>query len=324
MSSTSTPGIVSQWWSHWFGSHSEAERQVKRLQNQGSNIVRLAHTAAMVMLVLISLATLITLGRSTFEAVQASVSKGQADWMRILALTILFTLVLCMDIAVFYGSSMIRVLWSRGAERSAMLPHAIVVVLVATLEGFTYWAMILTYEHPNTPLEYYVGMARAFGAPALAIYLTLAMVVSVTKSDILNVAAVQSGIVAVQQVSHLASATDTPIQQVWMIFDAASGATKDDARVHRMIQAVSNTGGVRYVESDPTPPNNGGTPILLAGVGEPDLQRVERYLLEQPHAKAADIASALGISELDAKRYVAKLMTLHLNNASRQYLQIAQ
>lgn len=217
-------------------------------------MAHIAHTVANIMIVLISLATLITLGRSTGEAFLASVQAGHPDYMKGIALLILFFLVVSMDTAVLYGSNMIRTLVSRGANEKLLIAfHSIVVTAIAALEGLTYWIMILTYEHPTNDLEYHVGQARAFGAPAIAIYLSLAAIISITKADILNIGAVQSGIVSVQKVSDLAGQASTPLHQTWRIFDAAAGPSRVDGRINSMIQAVTWEPTRQIVDADTVP-----------------------------------------------------------------------
>lgn len=329
----STQGTLTRWKQRWFGHTSEAERQVKRLQRQGSLMAHVAHSVATLMLLLISLATLITLGKSTGQAFLESVQGGNPDWMKGLAIVILFALVVSMDTAVLYGSNMLRVLFSRGLSNKWMILvvalHAIVVVGIAALEGFTYWIMILTYEHPTTELEYHVGQFRAFGAPAIAIYLALATVISITKADILNIGAVQSGIVAVQKVSELAGDERTPLAQTWRIFDAASGSSREDDRVQRMIVAVTWQPGslapARVVESFPsiqetahvapvTPaPSAPVTPTLPARPAVTTAEQREDYdalisaqLTADPTAGPTLIAATLGLPVGVVCQYLAR------------------
>jgi hypothetical protein len=237
--------------------------------------VKLAHVASTIMILLVSVATMITLGQSTFQAVIASIQSGHPNYIMCVALCVLLGMVFSMDVAALYSSTMIRILWSRHTKPSAMLVHEIVIAFVMVLEGLTYWLMVLQYEHPTTNITYVVGVARCFGAPAIAIYLSLAMLASVTKADMLGVASMQSGIVAIGKLSTATGDPNTSLGQVWRVFDAA-----ESGDIGKLILVVDGNSpepmkllpAPQAVElSDPD--NGGGRTMLLSTGVTPNSQR---------------------------------------------------
>ena len=101
---------------------------------------------------------------------------SKAMWMypRQSRLGVSTLLVLCMDVAMLYAASMLRLLGMRRAEPRSMQLHRGVMATVAVLEAGTYAYMAWRYETPVGVVAWALILSRALAAPLLSVYLAMA------------------------------------------------------------------------------------------------------------------------------------------------------
>src|SRR5499427_9516687 len=114
------PGKLHAWRARWFGERDEVADQLADIARQGSGMARLAHLCASLMLVLFSAGSLVALGGDALLSVLGSAQQGHVDLPAAISLGVSTLLVLCMDVAMLYAASMLRLLGMRRAEPRSM------------------------------------------------------------------------------------------------------------------------------------------------------------------------------------------------------------
>ena len=137
-------------------------------------MARLAHVCASLMLVLFSAGSLVALGGDALLSVLDGAHQGQVDLPAAISLGVSTLLVLCMDVAMLYAASMLRLLGMRRAEPRSMRLHRGVMATVAILEAGTYAYMAWRYETPISVVAWALILSRALAAPLLSVYLAMA------------------------------------------------------------------------------------------------------------------------------------------------------
>jgi hypothetical protein len=146
----STHGRFHAWRSKWFGERDQVAKQLEDTSKQGTGMARLAHGCASLMLFLFSAGSLVALGGDALLSVMSSAQAGHVDIPATISLGVSTLLVLCMDVAMLYAASMLRLLAMRRAEAPTMRLHQLVMGSVAVLEAGTYAYMAWRYEAPAT------------------------------------------------------------------------------------------------------------------------------------------------------------------------------
>src|SRR5215467_6092866 len=141
-------GRLHAWRVRWFGERDEVADQLADIARQCSGMARLAHVCASLMLVLFSAGSLVALGGHALLSVLDGAQQGHVDLPAAISLGVSTLLVLCMDVAMLYAASMLRLLWMRRAESRTMRLHRGVMATVAVLEAGTYAYMAWRYETP--------------------------------------------------------------------------------------------------------------------------------------------------------------------------------
>src|SRR5215831_8570038 len=136
-------GRLQTWRARWFGERDEVADQLTDIARQGSGMARLAHICAWLMLVLFSAGSLVALGGDALLRVLDGAQQGHVDLPAAISLGVSTLLVLCMDVAMLYAASMLRLLGMRRAEPRTMQLHRGVMATVAVLEAGTYAYMAL-------------------------------------------------------------------------------------------------------------------------------------------------------------------------------------
>jgi hypothetical protein len=152
-------GRLQMWRARWFGERDAVADQLADIARQGSGMARLAHVCASPMLVLFSAGSLVALGGDALLSVPDGAQHGHVDPPAAISLGVSTLLVLCMDVAMLYAASMLRLLGMRRAEPRSMRLHRGVMATVAILEAGTYAYMAWRYE---TPPQYRRLGARPF------------------------------------------------------------------------------------------------------------------------------------------------------------------
>src|SRR4029077_11549680 len=93
--------------------------------------------------------------------------QGHVDLPAAISLGVSTLLVLCMDVAMLYAASMLRLLGMRRAEPRMMRLHRRVMATVAILEAGTYAYMAWRYETPVGVVAWTLLLSRALAAPPL-------------------------------------------------------------------------------------------------------------------------------------------------------------
>jgi hypothetical protein len=158
-------GTAQAWRARWFGARDEVADQLADIARQGSGMARLAHVCASLMLVLFSAGSLVALGGDALLSFFDGAQQGHVDVPAAISLGVSTLLALCMDVAMLYAASMLRLLGMRRAEPRSMRLHRGVMAMVAILEAGTYVYMALRYETPASVVAWALILSRALAAP---------------------------------------------------------------------------------------------------------------------------------------------------------------
>jgi hypothetical protein len=109
-------GRLQMWWARWFGERDAVADQLADIARQGAGMARLAHVCASLMLVLFSVGSLVALGGDALLSVLDGAQQGHMVVPAVISLGVSTLLVLCMDVAMLYAASMLRLLGMRRAE----------------------------------------------------------------------------------------------------------------------------------------------------------------------------------------------------------------
>src|SRR5262249_23151937 len=162
---------------------------------------------------------------------------------------------LCMDVAMLYAASMLRLLGMRRAEPRAMRLHRGVMATVAVLEAGTYAYMALRYETPMSAIAWALILSRALAAPLLSVYLAMARPLPVIARDILVQVELASGLGLIRDVVTIANDTSASLSQKVALFGASAVMTEQDReRLDGLLAAVERqqVGVAATYEQDPS------------------------------------------------------------------------
>lgn len=230
-------------------------------------MARLAHACAFLLIILFSAGSLVALGADALAAIEAQWARdGGLNIPATIALGVSTLLVLCMDVAMVYAASMLRLLASRQAEDREKRIHQAVIAVVAVLEAGTYAYMSWRFESPADAIAWTLILARALAAPLLSVYLSMARPLPVTSRDILYQAELAAGQGVIRDVVEVASDQRAPLAEKMALYGAAATMTPHDrARLDSMIEAVEKrtTSVVRTATPDKPrrPPTGPGSPL---------------------------------------------------------------
>jgi hypothetical protein len=221
-------GQLQQWRARWFGERDEVADQLADIARQGSGMARLAHVCAALMLVLFSAGSLVALGGDALLSVLDGAQQGHVDVPAVISLGVSTLLVLCMDVAMLYAASMLRLLGMRRAEPRSMRLHRGVMATVAVLEAGTYAYMAWRYETPVSAIAWALILSRALAAPLLSVYLAMARPLPVTARDILAQVELASGLGLIRDAVTIANDASASLTQKVALFGASAVMTPQD------------------------------------------------------------------------------------------------
>jgi hypothetical protein len=212
---------------------------MRELEQQGTGMARLAHLVATLMVVLFSLGSLVALSGDAFTAIVMTIEHhGLPGIPQAISVLVSTLMVVCCDVGLVYAAMTIRVLRVRGAAGSEQVLHWIVLVLVSVIESGTYLYMSWLYEHPSG-IAWALVIARAFAAPLLSVYLSMASAHPVTPRDILHQAELAQGIQLVRDVLQVAQDPTAPLADKMRLYKAsAEMGERDRTRLEGMIAVV--------------------------------------------------------------------------------------
>jgi hypothetical protein len=246
-------GRLRAWRVRWFGERDEVADQLADIARQGSGMARLAHVCASLMLVLFSAGSLVALGGDALLSVLDGAQQGHVDLPAVISLGVSTLLVLCMDVAMLYAASMLRLLGMRRAEPKSMRLHRGVMATVAILEAGTYAYMAWRYETPLTTIALALILSRALAAPLLSVYLAMARPLPVTARDILAQVELASGLGLIRDAVTIANDASASLSRKVALFGASAVMTPQDrARLDGLLAAVEAQHGPRGAVSLPT------------------------------------------------------------------------
>jgi hypothetical protein len=232
-------GKIQTWRARWFGERDEVADQLADIARQGSGMARLAHVCASLMLVLFSAGSLVALGGDALLSVLDGAQQGHVDLPAAISLGVSTLLVLCMDVAMLYAASMLRLLGMRRAEPKSMRLHRGVMATVAVLEAGTYAYMAWRYETPISVVAWALILSRALAAPLLSVYLAMARPLPVTARDILAQVELASGLGLIRDAVTIANDASASLSQKVALFGASAVMTSQDReRLYGLLAAV--------------------------------------------------------------------------------------
>jgi hypothetical protein len=232
-------GRLPTWRVRWFGERDEVADQLDDIGRQGSGMARLAHMCASLMLVLFSAGSLVALGGDALLGVLDGAQQGHVDLPAAISLGVSTLLVLCMDVAMLYAASMLRLLGMRRAEPRSMRLHRGVMATVAVVEAGTYAYMAWRYETPISVVAWALILSRALAAPLLSVYLAMARPLPVTARDILAQVELASGLGLIRDAVTIANDASASLSQKVALFGASAVMTlQDRERLEGLLAAV--------------------------------------------------------------------------------------
>jgi hypothetical protein len=232
-------GTLQTWRARWLGERDEVADQLADIARQGSAMARLAHICASLMLVLFSAGSLVALGGDALLSVLDGAQQGHVDLPAAISLGVSTLLVLCMDVAMLYAASMLRLLGMRRAEPRSMRLHRGVMATVAILEAGTYAYMAWRYETPVSVVAWALILSRALAAPLLSVYLAMARPLPVTARDILAQVELASGLGLIRDAVTIANDASAALSQKVALFGASAVMTPEDReRLDGLLAAV--------------------------------------------------------------------------------------
>jgi hypothetical protein len=168
-----------------------------------------------------------------------SAHQGHVDVPAAISLGVSTLLVLCMDVAMLYAASMLRLLGMRRAEPRSMRLHRGVMATVAVLEAGTYAYMAWRYETPVGLVAWALILSRALAAPLLSVYLAMARPLPVTARDILAQVELASGLGLIRDAVTIAHDSSASLSQKVALFGASAVMTEHDRqRLDGLLAAV--------------------------------------------------------------------------------------
>jgi hypothetical protein len=231
--------MLQRWRARWFGERDAVADQLADIARQGSGMARLAHVCASLMLVLFSAGSLVALGGDALLRVLDSAQQGHVDLPAAISLGVSTLLVLCMDVAMLYAASMLRLLGMRRANPRSMRLHRGVMATVAILEAGTYAYMAWRYEAPVSVVAWALILSRALAAPLLSVYLAMARPLPVTARDILAQVELASGLGLIRDAVTIANDASASLSQKVALFGASAVMTPQDRqRLDDLLVAV--------------------------------------------------------------------------------------
>jgi hypothetical protein len=203
-------------------------------------MARLAHVCAALMLVLFSAGSLVALGGDALLSVLGGAQRGHVELPAAISLGVSTLLVLCMDVAMLYAASMLRLLGMQRAEPRSMRLHRGVMATVAVLEAGTYAYMAWRYETPVGVVAWALILSRALAAPLLSVYLAMARPLPVTARDILAQVELASGLGLIREAVTIANDASASLSQKVALFGASAVMTPQDReRLDGLLAAVA-------------------------------------------------------------------------------------
>ncbi|HEY7092738.1 MAG TPA: hypothetical protein VH393_06145 [Ktedonobacterales bacterium] len=272
--SEASSGRLNQWRVKWLGEPDHVADQLRDIARQGSGIARLAHACAFLLIVLFSAGSLVALGADALAAIQSQWERdGGLNIPATIALGVSTLLVLCMDVAMVYAASMLRLLATRQAADREKRVHQAVIAVVTLLEAATYTYMSWRFESPAVWIAWLLILSRALAAPLLSVYLSMARPLPVTARDVLYQAELAAGKGVIRDVVEVASDQGAPLAEKMALYGAAATMTPHDrARLDGMIEAVQRRAGGRVRTSEPDtprrPPTGPGSPLRASEATE--------------------------------------------------------
>src|SRR5262245_54749361 len=261
-------GRLQVWRTRWFGDRDEVADQLADVARQGSGMARLAHIFASLMLVLFSAGSLVALGGDALLSVLDGAQRGHVDLPAAISLGVSTLLVLCMDVAMFYAASMLRLLGMRRAEPRSMRLHRGVMATAAVLEAGTYTYMAWRHETPVSLVAWALILSRALAAPLLSVYLAMARPLSVTARDILAQVELASGLGLIRDAVTIAHDPSASMARKVALFGASAVMTPQDReRLDGLLAAVEQ-------QQDVTRPPLEGSFAVVTPAGEGPLAEV--------------------------------------------------
>jgi hypothetical protein len=178
--------------------------------------------------------------------------QGHVDLPAAISLGVSTLLVLCMDVAMLYAASMLRLLGMRRAEPRSMRLHRGVMATVAILEAGTYAFMAWRYETPVSVIAWALILSRALAAPLLSVYLAMARPLPVTARDILAQVELASGLGLIRDAVTIANDSSASLSQKVALFGASAVMTEQDReRLDGLLAAVERQHSPHEVASFP-------------------------------------------------------------------------
>ncbi|HEU5441492.1 MAG TPA: hypothetical protein VFU88_19565 [Ktedonobacterales bacterium] len=241
----------------WLGERDPVDRQLADIERQGAWLASLAHVAALALVVLFSLGSLLALSHDALNALQHDWQQtGTVNLTAAISAAVSTLLVVCMDTAMLYAATMLRVMRARKATGAETRPHIAVLIGVSLIEGATWAYFSYLYDRPHDPIAWSLIGARAIAAPLLSAYLSLARPLPIGPRDILYQAEMGAAKGVIRDVTAAANDPAATLDGKIDLYNAAAEMLESDRkRLAAMIEAAK-----RQSQSKSQGASDGGHP----------------------------------------------------------------
>lgn len=249
------PGILPRIRTRLFGEHDAVDEQLRDIARQGTGMARIAHSSSFLLIVLFSAGSLVALSGDALVHIAAA-GIQPATIPALISTAVSTLLVTCMDVALIYAASMLRILNARRAESAEKRIHVAVLICASVLESGTYVFMAYQYDRPVALAAWILVIARALAAPLFSVYLSMARALPVGPRDILYQVELSTGRGVIRDAVGIANDTNAPLARKMQLYSASAVmAPADRDRLEQMIETM------RQEETVPllTPPDASNT-----------------------------------------------------------------
>ena len=240
MHSTTKTGLIPGMRTWLFGEHDPIERQLRKLDRQGMRRVKVAHSCALAVIVLFSLASLVAFSTDALNSVYASWTQAHTvNVPAAISALVSCLIVLCMDIGMLNAAAELRVLQSRHAQGAEKRSRQLLMAAIALVETGTYTYMEWKFSHPADWIAWTLICARAVLMPVLSINLSLVRPVAYGPEDILSQSERLSGRNLMRYVITAARGATATFAQTLNIYRASAVANpQSQERLEQLIDAI--------------------------------------------------------------------------------------
>ncbi|MDE1904925.1 MAG: hypothetical protein KGH75_00560 [Rhodospirillales bacterium] len=238
-------GMLGGIWARLFGERIHAVR----VEDHSRFIGWLGRTLAPILLITFSLAAVIVLaGQQLTETVSSIRTGSQLNVVVVTSVVTALLTVIAMDVCMLLCALLIRDALSRGQGIGKWLFYAVFGLLLGTVEGLTFYRMLVQLEAPADIIVQLLDIARSALAPACAVFLTVIPQRQLNREEIDRHILAKTAAVLLHQLDAMALSGQAAFRELLELFlhlslpdnpRAAQAQAERDARLTTMLERLS-------------------------------------------------------------------------------------